>query len=165
MQWSNVFGYDTVLLVGPSLLCGVQVFHVPPYFLYFSRFCQWHGLSPRRTGFIPWSVDVGFAVAKVALGQIFDRVLCSYSVTIIPPLLLAHSFTYHQVFDRVLWSYSVTIIPLLLLAHSFTYHQIFDRVLWSYSVTIFPPLLLAHSFTYHRRSIISAVESIVKKHI
>jgi hypothetical protein len=33
------------------------------------------GLSPRRTGFAPGSIHVGFVVDKVALGQVFLRVL------------------------------------------------------------------------------------------
>jgi len=33
------------------------------------------GLSPRRPGFAPGSVHVGFVVDKVALGQVFLRVL------------------------------------------------------------------------------------------
>jgi hypothetical protein len=38
------------------------------------------GLSPRRPGFDPGSVHVGFVVAKVALGQVFVRVLRFSSV-------------------------------------------------------------------------------------
>jgi hypothetical protein len=33
------------------------------------------GLSPRRPGFAPGSIRVGFVVDKVALGQVFLRVL------------------------------------------------------------------------------------------
>jgi hypothetical protein len=33
------------------------------------------GLSPRRSGFAPGSIHVGFVVDKVALGQVFLRVL------------------------------------------------------------------------------------------
>jgi hypothetical protein len=33
------------------------------------------GLPPRRPGFDPGSVHVGFVVDKVALGQVFPRVL------------------------------------------------------------------------------------------
>jgi hypothetical protein len=33
------------------------------------------GLSPRRPGFAPESIHVGFVVDKVALGQVFLRVL------------------------------------------------------------------------------------------
>jgi hypothetical protein len=33
------------------------------------------GLSPRRPGFAPGSIHVGFVVDKVALGQVFLRVL------------------------------------------------------------------------------------------
>jgi acyl-CoA thioesterase len=45
------------------------------------------GLSPWRPGFVPRSIHVGFVVDKVALGQVFLRVLrfsCQY---IIPPSL------------------------------------------------------------------------------
>jgi hypothetical protein len=45
------------------------------------------GLSPRRPGFAPGSVHVGFVVDKVALGQVFLRVLPFYPVSIIPPWL------------------------------------------------------------------------------
>jgi hypothetical protein len=45
------------------------------------------GLSPRRTGFAPGSVCVGFVVGKVVLGQVFLRVLLFYSVRIILPWL------------------------------------------------------------------------------
>jgi hypothetical protein len=35
--------------------------------------------------FVPWSVHVGFVVDKVALGQVFLRVLQFSTVSIIPP--------------------------------------------------------------------------------
>jgi hypothetical protein len=41
------------------------------------------GLSPRR----PASVHVGFVVDKVALGQVFLRVLRIFPVNFIPPVL------------------------------------------------------------------------------
>jgi hypothetical protein len=48
------------------------------------------GLSPRRPGFDPGSVHVGFVVDKVALGQIFPRVLwfshCQFHSTSAPLL-------------------------------------------------------------------------------
>jgi hypothetical protein len=44
-------------------------------------------LSPRRPGFDPGSVHVGFALDKVALGQVFPRVLRFSPVNIIPPVL------------------------------------------------------------------------------
>jgi len=43
------------------------------------------GLSPRRPGFAPRSVYVGFVVDKVALGQIYLRVFKFSLVNIIPP--------------------------------------------------------------------------------
>jgi hypothetical protein len=45
------------------------------------------GLSPRRSGFAPGSIHVGFVVDKVALGQVFPRVLHFSPVNIIPPSL------------------------------------------------------------------------------
>jgi hypothetical protein len=45
------------------------------------------GLSPRRPGFTPGSIHVGFVVDKVALGQVFLRVLRFSPVNIIPPSL------------------------------------------------------------------------------
>jgi hypothetical protein len=45
------------------------------------------GLSPRRPGFDPGSVHVGFVVDKVALGQGFPRVVRFSSVNVIPPVL------------------------------------------------------------------------------
>jgi hypothetical protein len=45
------------------------------------------GLSPRRLGIDPGSVNVGFVVDKVALGQVFPLVLRFYPVSFIPPVL------------------------------------------------------------------------------
>jgi hypothetical protein len=45
------------------------------------------GLSPRRHGFDPGSVRVGFVVDKVALGQVFLPVLRFSPVNFIPPVL------------------------------------------------------------------------------
>jgi hypothetical protein len=45
------------------------------------------GLSPRRRGFDPGSVQVGFLVDKVALGQVFPRVLRFSPVSFISPVL------------------------------------------------------------------------------
>jgi hypothetical protein len=45
------------------------------------------GLSPRRSGFAPGLVNVGFVVNKVALGQTFLRVLRFLFVSINPPWL------------------------------------------------------------------------------
>ena len=42
------------------------------------------GLSPQRPGFDPGSVHVGFVVNKVALGQVFPRVLRFSPVNFIP---------------------------------------------------------------------------------
>jgi hypothetical protein len=45
------------------------------------------GLSPRRPGFAPGSIHVGFVVDNVALGQVFLRVLRFSRQYIIPPSL------------------------------------------------------------------------------
>ena len=45
------------------------------------------GLPPRRPGFDPGSVHVGFVVDKVALGQVFPRVLRFSPVSFIPLVL------------------------------------------------------------------------------
>jgi hypothetical protein len=45
------------------------------------------GLSQRRPGFDPGLVYVEFVVDKVALGQIFPRVLRFSPVNFIPPVL------------------------------------------------------------------------------
>jgi hypothetical protein len=57
------------------------------------------GLSPRRPGFVPGSRHVGFMVDKVALGQVFLRVLRFYPANIIPPLLHIHLSPPHEVSD------------------------------------------------------------------
>jgi hypothetical protein len=44
------------------------------------------GFSPRRSGFDPGSVHVEFVVDKVALGQVFLRVLRFSPVNFIPPV-------------------------------------------------------------------------------
>jgi hypothetical protein len=48
------------------------------------------GLPPRRPGFASGSVHVRFMVDKVALGQVFLRVLRFSPVSIIPPGLHTH---------------------------------------------------------------------------
>jgi hypothetical protein len=45
------------------------------------------GLPPRRPGFDPGSAHVGFVVDKLALGQVFPRVLRLSPVNLIPPML------------------------------------------------------------------------------
>jgi hypothetical protein len=44
------------------------------------------GLQTRRPGFYPGLVHVGFVVDKVALGQVFPRVLRFSPVNFIPPV-------------------------------------------------------------------------------
>jgi hypothetical protein len=48
------------------------------------------GLSPRRPGFAPGPIYVGFVVDRVALGQVLLRVLRFSPVIIIPPGFHAH---------------------------------------------------------------------------
>jgi hypothetical protein len=57
------------------------------------------GLSPRRPGFAPGSIHVGFVVDKVALGQVFLRILRFSPSNIIPPLLHIHLSPPHEVCD------------------------------------------------------------------
>jgi hypothetical protein len=57
------------------------------------------GLSLQRAGFLPKSIHVGFVVDKVALGQVFLRVLRFSPVIIIPPLLHIHLSPPHEVCD------------------------------------------------------------------
>jgi hypothetical protein len=45
------------------------------------------GLPTRKPGFDPGSVHVGFVVDKVALGQVFPRILRVSPVSFIPPVL------------------------------------------------------------------------------
>jgi hypothetical protein len=45
------------------------------------------GLSLRRPGFDPGSVNVGFVVDKVVLGQVFPRVLRFSPISFIPSVL------------------------------------------------------------------------------
>jgi hypothetical protein len=58
------------------------------------------GLSPRRSEFAPGSNHVGFVGNKVALGQVFLRVLLFSPVSIIPPLLHTHLSAPHKVCYR-----------------------------------------------------------------
>jgi hypothetical protein len=51
------------------------------------------GLSSRRLGFVPGSVQVRYVVDKVAMRHDFLRVLWFSSVSFIPPLLSI--LTYH----------------------------------------------------------------------
>jgi hypothetical protein len=48
------------------------------------------GLSPRRPGFAPGSIPVGFVVDKVALGRFSPSSSVSPAKNIIPPLLHIH---------------------------------------------------------------------------
>jgi hypothetical protein len=45
------------------------------------------GLSPRRAGLDSGSVHVGFVVDKMAMGQVFPRVLMFSAVNFVPPVL------------------------------------------------------------------------------
>jgi hypothetical protein len=55
------------------------------------------GLSPWRPGFAPGSIHVGFVVDRVALWQVFLRVLRFTAANIIPPLLHIHLSPPHEV--------------------------------------------------------------------
>jgi hypothetical protein len=57
------------------------------------------GLSPRRPGFAPGSIHVGFVVDKVALGRFSPSTSVS-PANIIPPLLHIHLSPTHEVCDR-----------------------------------------------------------------
>jgi hypothetical protein len=57
------------------------------------------GLSPRRPGFTPGSVHVGFVVDKETLGQVILRVLQFSPANIIPSLLHIHLSPPHEVCD------------------------------------------------------------------
>jgi hypothetical protein len=67
-------------------------FYKQAYFKYITKAVPWlrrlaAGLPPRRPGFDPGSVHVGFVVDKVALGQVFPRVPRFSPVSFIPPVL------------------------------------------------------------------------------
>jgi hypothetical protein len=75
------FGWETLLYIE----CGeVSVFTRGKYIKETGLVA---GLPPRRSGFDPGSVHVGFVVDKVALGQVFPRELRFSSVNFIPPVL------------------------------------------------------------------------------
>jgi hypothetical protein len=57
------------------------------------------GLSLRRPGFAPWSIHVAFVVHRVALKQVFLRVLRFSPAIIIRPLLHIHLSPPHEVCD------------------------------------------------------------------
>jgi hypothetical protein len=57
------------------------------------------GLSPRKSGFAPGSIHVGFVVDKVVLRQIFLRVIRFSPANIIPPLLHLHLSQPREVCD------------------------------------------------------------------
>jgi hypothetical protein len=57
------------------------------------------GLSPQWPEFAPGSIHEGFVVDKVALGQVFLRVLQFYPVSIIPPLLHINLSPPHDLCD------------------------------------------------------------------
>jgi hypothetical protein len=56
------------------------------------------GLSPRRPGFAPGSIHVGFVVDKVALGRFSPSTSVS-PANIMPPLLHIHLSPPHEVCD------------------------------------------------------------------
>jgi hypothetical protein len=74
---------------------GINLFHICFVRVGISVAVPWlrplvAGISPRKTGFDVRSVHVRIIVDKVALGQVFLRVLPFYPVSIIPPMLHIH---------------------------------------------------------------------------
>jgi hypothetical protein len=53
-------------------------------------------LSLRRIGFNSRTFHVGYGVDKVAMGQVFLRVLPLSAVSIVPQILLTHLATHHR---------------------------------------------------------------------
>jgi hypothetical protein len=53
------------------------------------------GLSTRKPGFAPGSAQVGFMVDRMALGQVYFRVLRISPLNIIQPWLHNHIIVYH----------------------------------------------------------------------
>jgi hypothetical protein len=60
------------------------------------------GLSPRRSLFDPGSVHVGFVMDKVALGQVFLRILRVSPINFIPPVLHYIFRLHHRVAQEAL---------------------------------------------------------------
>jgi hypothetical protein len=56
--------------------------------------CQGLGISPRRPGFSPEPVYVGFVVNKETMHQVYRL----YAVDITPPMVHTHSFIYHGLY-------------------------------------------------------------------
>ena len=58
----------------------------------------WSGarFPPRRTGFFPKQLNVGFVDDKVALEYVYIRIILLSPASVIPPLLRSHSFMYIQ---------------------------------------------------------------------
>ena len=68
--------------------------------------CLWQsvvGLSPRLPKFEPRSVHMILMVDKVALWQVFLPALLFAHVSIVPPMLHTHSFTYHPRYIMCGW--------------------------------------------------------------
>jgi hypothetical protein len=79
-MWLSTF--DTTLSFLRILAKDLQSFKAVPWL---RRLVA--GLSARRAGFDPGSVHVGFVVDKVALGQVFPRVLRFFPVSFIALVL------------------------------------------------------------------------------
>ena len=97
ISWLHVFskapGYPTVAWLQPWI-------HTHTCHSWFIMSVPWlrclvAGLSPFRSTFIPRPVHVGYVVAGMTLQQVFQRVLPSSPVSIIPPMLHVLSFI-HQ---------------------------------------------------------------------
>ena len=100
---------------------------------------------------------------KLALGQVYVRVLQFSAVSIIPPLLHTHPSIYHPrciMFFSQIFSFplSVSFHHCSIIIHSSihlppTLYNVFLAALQFSAVSIIQPLLHTHSFIYHPRYI------------
>ena len=113
------------------------------------------GLSPRRFEFVPRPNWVGFVVDKVAVGQVFLRVLplfaCYHHSTIAPDSFIHQPPTLSNVFLPVLQISPVSIIPPLLHTHPLIYHP---HCIMFFSQYFSFPL----SVSFHRWSILIFID-------
>ena len=84
-------GFNTTIM---TILNGTSINHLNShcYYVHYHRAVSWLRrlvavLPTRRPEFDPASVDVGFLVDKVALGQVFPHVLRFSPFNFIPPVL------------------------------------------------------------------------------
>jgi len=125
------------------------------------------GLSPRRADFNPRPLTALFKIHKIEMTKVFLTVSQFCPVSITPPLVHAHLFSYRWrwiIFFSVLRYPLVGITPPLLHIHSFIYRRL--CVNFFLSATQFTAvnnisLLLRNLFIYRRRCIILVTESVV----